>query len=78
MVAPGRRFRRYTAALLLLCIPSYRAAGAADSLRIDIPFAAHLHRHFTRETGLPCDWINDLIQTRDDYVWIGTDNGLVR
>ena len=65
-------------AICLLCILSCGTVAAADELRIDVPFEEHLHRHFTTSDGLPCNWINDIVQTRDDYVWVGTDNGLVR
>jgi len=74
---PGRSFRDSKVALCLLCILSCRVIRAADSLRIDVPFADHIHRRFTSTDGLPCNWINDIIQTRDGYLWVGTDNGLV-
>lgn len=47
-------------------------------LKPDVPFEEHVHRDFFVRDGLPSSWINDLAQTRDGFVWIATDNGLVR
>jgi ligand-binding sensor domain-containing protein len=52
--------------------------SAAESLRPELPLSAQLHRAFFLDDGLPSPWINDVVQTRDDYVWIASDNGLVR
>ncbi len=75
---PGRRLRNCTVVLCLLWILLCLTVRADDGLRIDVPFAEHIHRHLTSSEGLPCNWVNDIIQTRDHYVWIGMDNGLVR
>ncbi len=57
-------------------------AAAADnqpiSLRSDVPFTDHVHRHYSDREGLPSNWIYDIVQTRDGYVWIATHNGIVR
>ena len=42
------------------------------------PFQRLLHRDFFVRDGLPSNWINDVVQTRDGFVWIATDSGLVR
>lgn len=49
----------------------------APSLGPRVPFNEHIKRTFDRRDGLPSSWINDVLQTRDGYVWIATDNGLV-
>ena len=48
------------------------------SLRSDVPFTDHVHQHFRDREGLPSNWIYDLVQTRDGYVWIATHNGVAR
>ena len=50
----------------------------ANSLRTDVLFDLHLVRQYGTREGLPSNWINDVIQAADGFVWIGTDNGLVR
>jgi ligand-binding sensor domain-containing protein/signal transduction histidine kinase len=35
-------------------------------------------RNWARQDGLPTDKINTITQTRDGYLWLGTQNGLVR
>jgi len=35
-------------------------------------------QHWTRRNGLPADKINDVAQTSDGYIWLATQNGLVR
>lgn len=71
-------------ATTLLSIVAALADCAADdqppapSLRPNVSFNKHIKRTFDRRDGLPSSWINDVLQTRDGYVWIATDNGLVR
>jgi len=36
------------------------------------------YQHWTRRNGLPADKINDVAQTSDGYLWLATQNGLVR
>ncbi len=35
-------------------------------------------RHWTRQNGLPADKINDVAQSADGYVWLASENGLIR
>lgn len=35
-------------------------------------------RHFTKANGLPSDVVKYVMQDNQGYIWIGTDNGLVR
>ena len=35
-------------------------------------------RNWTRQNGLPTDKINTIAQTKDGYLWLGTQDGLVR
>lgn len=43
-----------------------------------VPSRNFLHRHYTAEDGLPGNRAQALLQARDGYLWIGTDNGLAR
>lgn len=47
-------------------------------LNPDVPFDQHTHRDYFARDGLPSSWINDVLQTNDGFLWIATDNGLVR
>ncbi len=35
-------------------------------------------QNWTRQGGLPADKINSITQTKDGYVWLGSQNGLIR
>ena len=65
--------------LLSLAIGPQQASGQqAASLRSDVPFTDHVHRLFRDREGLPSNWIYDILQTRDGYMWIATHNGIAR
>lgn len=49
-----------------------------SSLKTGAPFEEQVHRDYFVRDGLPSSWINDVVQTGDGFVWIATDNGLVR
>ncbi len=42
------------------------------------PLQQSIHTVWTTKHGLPSDSINDIIQDKNGYIWIGTFNGLVR
>ena len=70
-----------TAALLLVAVVLSRGAAAdptVPSLRPDVPLSEQLQRQFRVKDGLPSNWIYDVVQTRDGYLWIATHNGLAR
>ena len=75
---------RFAAAVVLLFVAISLSSSVADehsrgpSLRPDVPFREHLQRQFFLRDGLPSNWIYDVVQTRDGYVWIATHNGLAR
>jgi ligand-binding sensor domain-containing protein/signal transduction histidine kinase len=51
-------------------------SGAGPSLgRSEGPFT---FRYWQREQGLPQNFVRALAQTRDGYVWVGTDDGVSR
>lgn len=66
---------RWLAALaggLLGCALSVRALDPAKSI-------VHFNvQNWTRQSGLPADKIAAITQTEDGYIWLGTQNGLVR
>lgn len=35
-------------------------------------------QNWTRQNGLPADLITDVTQTKDGYIWLGTQKGMVR
>lgn len=39
--------------------------------------AKYLHEVWNTENGLPQNDVTQLIQTRDGYLWLGTNGGLV-
>lgn len=67
----GRRFF-WLAALFLLF------AGTAVAL--DPTRTLHQYRatHWTRQNGLPVNSVNAIAQTHDGYLWLGTQQGLIR
>src|SRR5258708_1658324 len=58
---------------IVLAVPWY--AVALDPHR---PASNYLRTTFTIEDGLPSNIVNDIVQTRDGFLWIGTPTGLVR
>ena len=65
--------KRFIIACLLLCVPLIWSG--ATSAR-EAP-AAFLHDAWTTENGLPQNDVH-LVQTRDGYLWLGTNGGLAR
>src|SRR5277367_5148570 len=44
----------------------------------DQPAASYIRTTFTVEDGLPSNVVNAILQTRNGFLWIGTDAGLAR
>jgi signal transduction histidine kinase/ligand-binding sensor domain-containing protein len=59
------------AALVLLAIP----ACALDSSK---PLAAYSRQNWRTGNGLPQNSVHAILQTRDGYLWLATEGGLVR
>ncbi|MEM7054615.1 MAG: two-component regulator propeller domain-containing protein, partial [Pseudomonadota bacterium] len=53
-------------------------AKSADALSPDRLLSQYLYDRFSREDGLPADVIWDILQDDDGYLWLATQNGLVR
>jgi len=67
--------KRYAPALLLAL-----TAACADVQALDPDWQASQFQHdlYTRDDGLPADVVWQVIQSRQGYLWLGTQNGLVR
>lgn len=44
----------------------------------ELPASRYLHRAWTTSNGLPQSTVYAILQTRDHFLWIGTDGGLAR
>jgi signal transduction histidine kinase/ligand-binding sensor domain-containing protein/DNA-binding response OmpR family regulator len=66
-----RRFALY--AYLCICL-----TGAALGLDPRKPISQYVHRVWNSDDGLPQNSVQALLQTNDGYIWIGTQEGLVR
>jgi PAS domain S-box-containing protein len=69
--------RPWRGAIALLCamavfIPALRALDPEKSV-----FQFNCE-NWTRQTGLPAEKISSIAQTKDGFLWLGTQNGLVR
>jgi len=66
------RFRMSSALLVLLCFTSVIGFAQRKSIK------QYVHQVWTTENGLPQNSATDIIQTRDGYIWLATDEGLAR
>ena len=69
----GRCARRGAAVLLALLVPL-----GADALDLSKAVTQHHYQVWLTEDGLPQISVQDVLQTRDGYLWVGTQEGLVR
>ena len=63
-------------ALLLIAVPAVPARGEADGEPVD--YNDYVQTVYSSNNGLPCGEANDIAQTGDGVLWIGTYNGLYR
>ena len=63
-------------ALLLIVVPAMPARGEVDTEPID--YNDYVQTVYSSNNGLPCGEANDIAQTSDGLLWIGTYNGLYR
>src|SRR5437879_5679466 len=61
--------------LLVLCLLAVSSSWAVDPTR---KISQYVHNTWDSNTGLPQNTIRTVLQTRDGYLWIGTEEGLVR
>jgi signal transduction histidine kinase/ligand-binding sensor domain-containing protein len=67
------RFRRTTIGVLIL-----QMWFVWQALALDPQASSYLRRDFTVEEGLPDNEVNAITQTRNGFLWVGTDGGLAR
>lgn len=70
------RFRLFLVGLALVCILFPEVAASGNQIR-----SSPVHygsRIWQTDDGLPQNTVQALVQTRDGYLWIGTQNGLAR
>jgi ligand-binding sensor domain-containing protein/signal transduction histidine kinase len=65
---------------LLACLQAWLLFPAVTALALDPDRSVYQFncRNWTRQNGLPADRINSITQTKDGYLWLGTEGGLVR
>ena len=64
---------------LLLLLPQVYAQQPDSGVRSTVSLdRGYLHTVWTLDDGLPQNSVNDIIQTRDGYLWLATFGGLVR
>jgi len=68
---------RLRAAALLLALVTLAVPAMAQAPTYEV-HPDFLVKRWTVEDGLPVNQINDLVQTRDGYLWLATFDGLVR
>ncbi|HKD17200.1 MAG TPA: two-component regulator propeller domain-containing protein [Thermoanaerobaculia bacterium] len=68
--APARRLAAVLASAL--------AASFALGLNPEIPLSRYGHDVWTSDSGLPQNSVTAIVQTRDGYLWLGTQEGLIR
>lgn len=70
----------YLPIVRIICVLCSIYFGFFDLVALDSdkPVTQYKVRAWNTETGLPSNSIYTIFQTRDGYLWIGTQNGLVR
>jgi signal transduction histidine kinase/ligand-binding sensor domain-containing protein len=66
-------FLLFTVVLLITLFGTWALAREPSG-----PDTQHILEKWTTENGLPQNSINDILQTRDGYLWLATHGGLVR
>lgn len=64
------------AALAVVCLPGL--AGTAYALDTSKTLTQYSHRVWNQEEGLLEPTVYSILQTHDGYLWLGTQNGLIR
>jgi signal transduction histidine kinase/ligand-binding sensor domain-containing protein len=72
--APIRRTAVCAAAILVILF----ASGPSRALDPDRALTQYVQDVWTRDDGLPHDVVSEILQARDGYLWLGTEEGLAR
>jgi ligand-binding sensor domain-containing protein/signal transduction histidine kinase len=73
-----RHITKTIIAAQLLCICATLTITTARALAPDRSVAQYGHSAWRTENGLPQNTVRAILQTRDGYIWLATDEGLVR
>ncbi len=73
----NRRARQWLGGALLCVLLALGAAGAM-ALEPTTPLGSYGRQTWVMENGMPQNTVHALAQTRDGFLWIGTEVGLVR
>src|SRR5260370_12508861 len=71
----GRAWPRAAGLFVALLITFGNRARALD---LPEPASSYVRKNFTVEDGLLSNNVNAVLQTRDGFLWIGTQDGLLR
>jgi len=71
----GARMRRAVLLTYTLCLLAAQASAALDPSK---PLHQLIHQTWTTAQGLPQNSVLAIAQTADGYLWLGTEEGLVR
>ena len=74
----GFRLNRSACFVLWLVVVALGFAVEGAALEPSTPLASYGRQSWVMENGLPQNTVQALIQTRDGFVWLGTEVGLVR
>ncbi|HJQ25158.1 MAG TPA: two-component regulator propeller domain-containing protein [Blastocatellia bacterium] len=77
MRIPSSRFIILAVAFVCVML-SLAAHRRAQALSAEKPLAQYSHSVWRTENGLPQNTVRAIVQTRDGYIWLATDDGLVR
>jgi PAS domain S-box-containing protein len=64
--------------MLVACLIALMPVAGRASLNPKEAIAQYAHEIWRMENGLPQDTVEAIAQTRDGYLWLGTEEGLVR
>ena len=54
------------------------AVASRTGAQVVAPPTTYVREHWTVADGLPINTITSIVQTRDGYLWLGTNDGVVR
>lgn len=72
------RFNRIGLVMLVCFGPAIRWGSEALALDPRKALTQYSHRVWQTDDGLPQNYVHAIVQTRDGYLWLGTEEGLVR
>lgn len=77
-LSTGRRRFGFQAARLYMCLVCLFCGSLQASLDPSKPITEYLHQSWQTAQGLPQNSVTAIAQTPDGYLWLGTEEGLVR